>query len=320
MERVNCNLCGSTEHRFVYSMPDVHFHRDEWFDVVECAKCGLGSVNPRPGPNEIGKYYPETFYQYFDHDVAWHLNRYAEEARYLAGVEGAGRSLLDIGCANGDFPRFMRDKGWQVEGVEISANSKPIADFQVYRQDFSTLAINEPRYDAITAWAVLEHVHDPMAYFAKVGQLLKPGGLFVFLVTNFDSLSSKSLFREDPPRHLYFFTKATVKRYLERAGLEFVRADFNKRIYEMRPVGWLRYYLYRCFLGRALTWHDIPDGRAEFFARHQLPNNLVSNLRYALTHPLALVDRILMPVYERIQLACRRYGIVTYVARKPNRG
>jgi SAM-dependent methyltransferase len=319
MEQVNCNLCGGGEHRFVYSMPDVHFHRDEWFDVVECVSCGLGFVNPRPTFAEMAKYYPPTFYDYFDRDLAWHLNRYSEEARFLARINSVGRTLLDVGCANGDFPRFMRERGWQVEGVEISANAKLISDFNVYRQDFSTLPFNEPRYDAITAWAVLEHVHDPMAYFVKAAQLLRPGGLFVFLVTNFESLSSKRLFREDPPRHLYYFTKATVRQYLERAGLLLVSAEFSDKIYQMRPVSWMRYYLYRYLLRRSLTWQDIPDNRAEFFERHQIPDNLASNLKYAMTHPLTLIDRILMPVYERIQLASGRYGVATYVSCKPTR-
>jgi len=317
MEKVVCNLCNSAEHRIVYSAPDIHFHRDEWFDVVECANCGLGFVNPRPDRDEIGKYYPSEFYDYFERDANWHRNRYAEEARYLEGIDAPRKRLLDIGCANGDFPRFMREKGWNVEGVEVSTSSKPISDFPVYRQEFSTL-MGEPRYDAITAWAVLEHVHDPMSYFIKAGQLLKPGGLFVFLVTNFASLSSNGLFREDVPRHLYFFTEPTVKSYLERAGLSLLDADFNDNIYEMRPVSWLRYYAYRYLLRKRLTWHDIPNTRAQFFERHNMSNTIGSNLKFAATHPFTLLDRVLMPLYERVQMLRRRYGIVTFVARKPN--
>jgi 2-polyprenyl-3-methyl-5-hydroxy-6-metoxy-1,4-benzoquinol methylase len=63
----------------------------------------------------------------------------------------------------------MRRLGWKVEGVEVSSNAKLITDFKVYRQEFKDIPISEPRYDVITAWAVLEHVHDPMAYFKKAG-------------------------------------------------------------------------------------------------------------------------------------------------------
>lgn len=297
-------------------MPDVHFHRDEWFDIVECRSCGLGFVNPRPTFDEMAKYYPAEFYGYFD-DVSVHQRRYQREAEYLDGVD-SDRMLLDIGCANGDFPRFMMKRGWKVEGVEVSPNSRAITDFPVYRQDFASLPQETSRYDAITAWAVFEHVHDPMAYFRKVAALLKPGGRFVFLVTNFNSASSRYLFREDPPRHLYFFTERTVARYLERAGLRLESGHFDDRIYAMRPVSWLRRLLFKSFFRRPLRFKDVPDNRVEYLTRHGLANTAAANLRYVLTHPLTVLDRLTMPLYERLQIMSRTYGIVTYVATRPN--
>ena len=172
-ETVGCNLCGSLDQQIVYKKPDELFNTDEWFTVVECSRCGLGFVNPRP----------------FE--------------------EGRPR-LLDVGCANGGFPRFARANGFDVEGVEIAINSLEIADFPVYRSTLSDIPVNAPTYDIVTAWAVLEHVHDPMSYFRKVGRILKPGGAFVFLVTNFSSISSKALYREDLPRHLHFFSTKTI--------------------------------------------------------------------------------------------------------------
>jgi 2-polyprenyl-3-methyl-5-hydroxy-6-metoxy-1,4-benzoquinol methylase len=296
-------------------MPDVQFHRDEWFDIVECSSCGLGFVNPRPTFQEMAKYYPAEFYKYFD-DATVHALRYKQEAEYLDGDQ-PGRTLLDIGCANGDFPRYMIKKGWTVEGVEVSPNARAIADFPVYRQDFASFPHQNPRYDAITAWAVLEHVHDPMSYFRKAASLLKPGGRFVFLVTNFNSSSSRHLFREDPPRHLYFFTQKTVVRYLEHVGLRLERADYDDRIYDMRPVSWLRRWLLGIFLRRPLRFQDIPDNRMEYLARRRLSNYAIGNLSYAATHPLAVLDRITMPLYEQFQLMSRSYGIVTYVATRP---
>ncbi len=58
LEHVSCNLCGSTDLRPVYSMPDARFPTSERFWVVECLHCGLGFVNPRPDPLEMAGYYP----------------------------------------------------------------------------------------------------------------------------------------------------------------------------------------------------------------------------------------------------------------------
>ena len=317
METVKCNLCGSDNYRLIYSMPDTRYFIDEWFDVVECNDCGLGFVNPRPASSEISRYYPSSFYAYFDHERDYHLGRYAAEAKFLPKISLNGHQLLlDIGCANGDFPRYMRQLGWTVEGVEVSQNSKIITDFKVYKQDFREIGVYEPRYDAITAWAVLEHVHDPMGYFKKVSQVLKPGGIFVFLVTNFKSLSSRCLFREDVPRHLYFFTEETVRKYLEKFDFDLIKKDYSNKIYSMRPVNFLRYYIYNYFKRRRLEWRDTQFPKLNFFKKNEVKDFLVENVKYLISNQLYVIDRFLMPVYERYQLISKSYGITTYVARR----
>jgi 2-polyprenyl-3-methyl-5-hydroxy-6-metoxy-1,4-benzoquinol methylase len=316
VETVKCNLCGSENCRVIYSMPDAHYFVDEWFSVVECTNCGLGFVNPRPTRSEISRYYPSCFYDDFDKKRDYHLRRYSAQAQFLPAIgSGDQRILLDLGCANGDFPRFMQNRGWKVEGVEVSENSKKITDFKVYKQEFEKIAVFEPHYDAITAWAVLEHVHDPMAYFKKASQVLKAGGAFVFLVTNFRSISSRFLFLEDIPRHLYFFTKETVEQYLANCNLHLVQTDYSNKIYSMRPVNFLRYYLYCLLKRRRLEWRDT-QFISDFLQRNNSQHSLIRALNCSIFNPLYVVDRILMPIYERYQMIFKKYGIVTYVARK----
>jgi SAM-dependent methyltransferase len=315
LESVACNLCGSLDLQPAYSQPDELFHPDEWFTVVECKSCGLGFVNPRPTRDAMNRYYPNEFYQTFDDPR--HQQRYAEEATYLADITNTPRTLLDVGCANGDFARFMRNKGWSVEGIEIGANARKIKDFPIYNCELPDIKDGGVRYDAITAWAVLEHVHDPMAYFLKASQLLKPNGRFVFLVTDFPSLPSRYLFREDLPRHLYFFSEATVERYLKAAGLRLQKIDRNNRIFSLRPVNWLRHYLYKTILRRNLTWHDLPEAPRDYFKRTG-SSSLMAKLVYVLTHPFAVIDRLLLPLFELLAPQSLTRGIVTYVATKQN--
>jgi SAM-dependent methyltransferase len=207
----------------------------------------------------------------------------------------------------------MRQLGWEVEGVEISANAKPISDFKVYQEEFDEIPISEPHYDAITAWAVLEHVHDPLSYFKKAAELLKSGGVFVFLVTNFDSLSSRCLFLEDVPRHLYFFTQGTITRFLTKSGFDLLRADYSNKVYSMHPVNFLRYYLYRLFRRRRFEWRDT-QLICDLLRQNNLQTSFMRGLKLSMSNPLYVVDRILMPLYERYQIIFKKYGIVTYVA------
>lgn len=322
-ERVDaCNLCGSTAFEPAYRIPDVLFHPDEWFDVVRCRGCGLGFVDPRPPLEAMGRYYPPAFYGGFAPDAAANARRYAAEAAWLEGVRGVGGAaprLLDIGCANGDFPRWMRDRhGFAVEGQEIGPNAASAPDLVVHRAPLPDLPPTLGPFDAITAWAVFEHLHDPMAHFAAVGRLLRPGGRFVFLVTDFDSWSSRHLFREDVPRHLHFFTRSTVTRYLASAGLVLRRAEPGHRIYRMEPVGFLSHAV-RSALGRPQRpFEALAPLRGSFAAERGLPPGPGTTLRYALRYPWAAVERALAPLYGAWQVRRGTYGTTVYLAEKPD--
>jgi len=320
VEIVACNLCGSDRHTPVYEMPDRRFFPEEIFAIVECEGCGLGFVNPRPSILEIQKYYPPEYFQQPATKSHEHYmrRRFAEEAKYLREMEdGVGpRRLLDVGCANGDFPRFMAARGWTVEGVEISESSQRIQDFRVHTQGFQDIAVNEPTYDAITAWAVFEHVHNPMAYFRKSAQVIKKGGLFVFLVTNFESVTSRHLFCEDIPRHLYFFTRKTIRQYLDATGFALERENNGRSIYKLAPMNWLAFMAQTRLKRQKFSFQDVPLTQREFRARHNLQRGVRASVKYAAYSPASVIDRILWPAIEAAQILRKSYGISTYVARK----
>jgi SAM-dependent methyltransferase len=318
VERVDCDLCGSTEHEPVYSMPDLLYHPEERFTVVRCRGCGLGFVNPRPTMAEMARYYPKSFYAGFEVDAAYHRRRYVRQAAWLPPAQSFGRPprLLDIGCATGGFPRFMRERGWSVEGQEVSEMAAGIQDFPVHRRALPELDLAPGSFDAITAWAVLEHVHTPMAYFRKAAELLRPGGRFAFLVTNFESASSHALFREDVPRHLYFFSAATIDRYLQAVGLRRTRLANDGALFEMQPVHWLQWRLRR-LAGRPWDWDALPPSRERWREAKGLAPGAGSTLRYLLANPLAGLERALRPLYVLGQQARGRYGILTVACDKP---
>ena len=320
METVACNLCGSTNYAPVYEIPDVRFFPDDWFTVVECKNCGLGFVNPRPTFAEIAKYYAPPYYQpspapdFQDYQT----RRHNKMARFLSAVDTSAwpKKLLDIGCGNGDFARIMKRRGWNVEGLEVSGHTLRITDFPVYTEEFQDIPVSQPTYDAITAWAVLEHVHDPMAYFRKASQVLKRDGQFIFLVTNFHSMASRYLFAEDVPRHLYFFTRETVRQYLEKNGLTLESENNGRDIYKLAPAHWLTYLLRTRLQGKPFTYQDAPLSSREFRRVHGLSKGVGASLKYLAYSPASVVERIFFHVVETVQILRKTYGISTYVGRK----
>lgn len=316
METINCNLCGSGRSRQVYEKADEKYFPEESFSVVECLECGLGYVCPRPTVQEMSKYYPSEFYSELKHSEINDLERFSRQAEYIAtvAVSGGKRRLLDVGSANGAFLKYMHQLGWDVEGVEPFANAPDPDGIKIYRTQLPDIPVSEPSYDAITAWAVLEHVHDPKAYFKKAGKIVVKGGLFVFFVPNFSSLATRHLFSEDIPRHLYCFTPDNVRRYLQEAGFSLEMMDFNNPTFVYNPNRWLMYGVAK-MLGRPFVW-PIKNSYSEFLKDKCLNRGVVSAMHYFLMHPVCFVDAALAPFVGRFERAMGRYAAVIYVARK----
>jgi hypothetical protein len=119
VEYVSCNLCGADDTELLYRKKDYRLRVDDrvW-NLVECGRCGLGYVNPRPSPDEVGSYYPAS---YFEHRGGM-TTRYERQASFVGPGPG---QLLDIGAARGDFMAVMQRKGWNVTGIEPFTSANP---------------------------------------------------------------------------------------------------------------------------------------------------------------------------------------------------
>jgi len=316
VENVGCNLCKSENLEYLYQIPDEKFNPSEVFSVVECKDCGLGFVNPRPSPLEMSRYYPPEFYQTLSGSEPKDLERLKSQAEYISKYisKSNDKRLLDVGCANGAFLKLMKSNGYNVHGVDPYSPIQDSMDMRIYKTDLPRLPICEPYFDAITAWAVLEHVHDPKAYFEKVGQILNKDGIFVFFVPNFRSLAVKRLYSEDVPRHLYFFTPENIFRYADEAGLKVELIDYKNKYFIYNPNRWLLYFVHKV-LGTKFMW-PVNISYSQFIEAGGMKRNLSSLIKFFLFHPISFLDSLLAPMVGEIERYTKKYAAVIYVVRK----
>ncbi len=231
-EYVKCDLCGSEHQTLLFSKTDPITRQD--FNLVQCS-CGMAFVNPMPAEESIPALYPDDYHKDKDVDV----ERFRRLLDYLPRQSG---SLLDIGCGRGDFVKLAGDAGWKAEGVDLIDWKSP-HEISLRIGDFLTMELPESHYQAVTAWAFLEHVRRPSLYFRRVSQLLSPQGRFVFLVPNIGAPGMRSSCAEDVPRHLSLFTPESISGYLNACSMEIDRIFHTDQIYTSYPFGLLRRWI-----------------------------------------------------------------------------
>jgi 2-polyprenyl-6-hydroxyphenyl methylase/3-demethylubiquinone-9 3-methyltransferase len=119
------------------------------------------------------------------------IAHFDRDSRLLAPF--AGLTLADIGCGGGLVAEPMTRLGCTVTGIDASpaaiaaarvhAESGGLAiDYRV--ADIDGLARTRARFDIILALEIIEHVANREAFFAGLGALVKPGGLFIGATLN----------------------------------------------------------------------------------------------------------------------------------------
>lgn len=316
VEFLHCNLCGSQDSEFRFEIGDQRFPRPEIFAMVSCKSCGLAFLSPRPKASALQNYYPSAYFDQFRADDYEAL--YRSRAEFVERAVGTvkSRRLLDIGCASGAFPRFMRNRGWTVEGIEVAAAADAITDFPLYRSVGEILERRPERYHAISAWSVLEYMPDPSEVFGAVAELLAAGGAWIVVTPNFESITNQGLRRYDAPRQLYCFSARTIGAYCTKFGLTVETAKTDSRFFMKAPNNWLRYFLRRSLGLDPLQWDQHPEGRMIYARRNNLGQGLYASARFALAHPLTALDRSLEPLFQKYQEWAGTYGFATFVIRR----
>lgn len=225
---IPCTLCGGREFRPALSC--------EGFAYVRCTGCGLVQMNPQPLHSEVHKRYREEHGKdYLAYELANEKNflRLQELALSDAGftaLEGelfaAGiPKILDAGCATGALLEKLRNRGWEVQGVELSL---PQADYAGKARNINVRSLpleesyfNGGEFQVILASHLIEHLNNPGAFVREAYRILSPGGHFFVTTPNiagFQARLFKGRWRSAIFDHLYLFSVKTLSLLLSQSG------------------------------------------------------------------------------------------------------
>ena len=227
MEPTACPLCGAGEARTICT-DRIKGVANE-FVIVRCAACSMAYTNPVPTPGSLTRHYAssplraELDEAHRRHSPEFVRSLCAQRMRSVEGLCAPGR-LLDVGCGFGEFAAFAREQGWQSYATELApsrveAARRLLGRDRVFDTDVDGLPDSAGPFDVITAFHVLEHVRDPLAFLRRLRDLLTPGGWLVVEVPNLGGLRVR--LRRKPlanQLHITHFEPHTLRRALEQSG------------------------------------------------------------------------------------------------------
>lgn len=200
------------------------------FQIVRCLHCGLMRTSPRPSKAIIADFYHDNYGPYQKTEPparkgGWRraISRWLYQDPRRIPPMPPGK-LLEIGCAHGAWLETMARSGWECDGVELS--SKAARDARDRGLDVQEGLIEDvtPRlrqYDAIAAWMVLEHLHDPIAALSQLATWAKADGWLILSVPDAKweiSLYGSRGFALQLPHHMFHFTATTLAKVLKAGG------------------------------------------------------------------------------------------------------
>lgn len=193
IEKINfCSLCESKKIKTI----------DPKINMCKCLECGHFFINPRPSIDRIKKYYSES-----DNFEFWQSLEEGFDALSKRRVELIKRfrtkgDILDVGAGIGQLLFFAKNT-FKIHGTEVSKIAIKIAKdkykMKLTEGDLEEINFKNQKYDIITMFHVLEHVHNPGKQIKICKNLLNKKGILAVAVPNdvhgFLKLPLKRLFR-----------------------------------------------------------------------------------------------------------------------------
>jgi 2-polyprenyl-3-methyl-5-hydroxy-6-metoxy-1,4-benzoquinol methylase len=269
MPERTCPLCGSPRPARIFEKQQTGYWR--------CPDCGFRFATPPRNPNLANaiEEYEDAYLQYLAPDRADEGN-FDSLYRWMTKTTPLeGKRLLDVGAGGGKLVRYLRRRGVDAQGIEPS---RALFDrFLSGDPSFACATVDEAvasgaAFPVVTAFDVIEHVADPVAFLRGIAAVLEPGGVFFASTPDVESLTARAFGRRWHfyyPYHLSYFGPRTLARAAAKHGLQLIDCRHRGRL---RSVGYMIRYVAE-FIAR----RDAPVWTSRFDSWY-VPTNLFDTM------------------------------------------
>jgi len=228
-----CIVCQSEAHQEAIRIHD-HLVSRKVFVVDQCNHCGFRWIINPPKEVEAYKYYETEEYVEHSDSSDGLINLIYHKARKwmlrykhnLVNNLGRGKKILDFGTGTGYFLNYMKSRGFDVRGIEISDKARSFGqinfDLQIHHPNDIFDEGFPKGYNYVSFWHVLEHVYEPDRVLRRLKDLLADDGAIIVALPNYKCLEAH-IYDEywngyDVPRHLWHWDKESFTKFARKCG------------------------------------------------------------------------------------------------------
>lgn len=162
-------------------------------------------------------------------------------ARYLSSRYKLAKEskILDMGCGRGEFLRGFIMCGMKGYGVDRSDMAKSVCpEAEILQSDLEneTLPYGDGFFDVIFSKSVLEHFYYPEKIVLEMYRILKPGGLSITMVPDWESVYKTFYF---DCTHRRPFTATSLRDIFVINGFENVQSEKFRQLPFLWAMPWL---------------------------------------------------------------------------------
>jgi len=177
------------------------------------------------------------------------------------------KSLLDFGCGGGGLLHLLKEKTYDIAGLELDRQINQYINDEGIKC-YRSLDEVEKKYDFITLFHVLEHLPNPIATLKELKTYIKQNGKIIIEVPNSEdallTLYNSKAFADFTywSCHLFLFNNSTLEEVCKRSGY---KINYIKQVQ-------------RYPLSNHLYWlaNKLPGGHKEW----DFLNGVVNNSQY----------------------------------------
>jgi len=203
--------------------------------IIQCKKCNHVQLFPIPLREEDQEFYDNNL-QEKNQKHSSSLKDHREKSRidtkrridFVSKICKKKDKVLEIGSGYGFFLEGMKEKGFNITGLEVSKErrkiSKKVTTAEILNINLMDENLEIGKFDVIVFFHVLEHMSDSINFLKNLKKILNKKGKIIIEVPNYDdfqiNLNSNYKNWHFQRAHIHYFTPKTLKNTIQKSGFQ----------------------------------------------------------------------------------------------------